>query len=143
MSKETILRLMKETPHFPHEKLIPLKTKGTQSIIIAENDRKKSVGGAYLLKKSKDDIQEELRDLLSPLSDEPLWECSAIYLEVSLDPSVLEISEKTLFIRKFFHSLYEKFVEFGKNHKVNFILMKLRAEMYYLTKKIGEWPYVI
>ena len=143
ISKDTFLKLVQENPHFPHEKTTSLKTKGTYSIILVENDRKKIVGGAYLLKKNKNAIQEELHDLLSPLNNEPLWECLAIYLEASSESSILAIPEKTLFVRKFLYGLYKKFVEFGEDHRINFVLMKLRAETYELTKKIGEWPYVV
>lgn len=124
---------------------LPLKNHLNPLFITAEGPSKKMLGAACLLKKEMSEIYEDLGDLVGTLviHNNYIWECSTIYLELSSHYPVPNTPEGDLFSQDFYRGLYEEFVKFGIKKRINFIIVKLNADVYFSTKEIGLWPYVV
>lgn len=124
---------------------LPLKSHLNPLFIIAEGPNKKMLGGACLHRKEICEIHEDLSDLLETLvlDNNYIWECSTVYLELTPHYPVPDTPEGDLFSQDFYRGLYEELVNFGIKKKINFIIMKLNAQVYFSTKEIGLWPYVV
>ncbi|MBS0272255.1 MAG: hypothetical protein JSR85_06370 [Proteobacteria bacterium] len=112
--------------------------------VIADEKRKELVGGASLFKKELSLIQEDVRELVTTLPlQNRVWECSNVYIETfykNLEPEKKDFVE---FSQSFYRGFYEGLVEFGKQKKAGFVIMKLSSDIYNATKKFGLWPYVV
>lgn len=145
ISKNRVMRAMKEKMTFSQGIEFSAKNKENQTFIIAEGQGKKIFGGAYLLKKKLNEIQEDLRELVTTLTsqNEHVWECSALYVEPSFQQSLFILPHAEVCLQIFYRELYLEFVEFGLRNRVNFIIIKLAVDVYDLSKNIGLWPYVV
>lgn len=144
-SRNRVIKAMKEKMTFSQRIEFSSKNKVNQTFILAESQSKKILGGAYLLKKNLDEIQEDLRDLVTTLTsqNEHVWECSALYIDPSVQQSLFIMPTAEICLQTFYRDLYTKFVELGLKNKVHFIIMKLVTEAYDLSKNIGLWPYIV
>ena len=142
-SKTRFIEAIQERVKFSQGVDISLHSTKEQSYVIVEANNKHIVGVAYLLKKVRKDIPEELKDILGGNEERELWECSSIYLDVSICSLALGIVPLGRILAMFYQDIYEKFVEFGVKRNLNFISIKLLPEIYDLTKTIGGWPYVV
>lgn len=112
--------------------------------IIADEKRKELVGSACLFKKELSMIQEDVRELVMTLPlHNRVWECSNVYIETAYKNLEPENKDSTGFSQNFYRGFYEGLVEFGKQKKANFVIMKLSSDVYNATKKYGSWPYVV
>ncbi len=145
ISRNRVIKEMKEKIRFSQRIEFSSKNKVNQTFILAESQGKKFFGGAYLLKKNLDEIQEDLRDLVTTLTsqNEHVWECSSIYVDPSFQQSLFIRPNAEVCLQTFYRELYAKFVQLGLKNKVNFIIMKLAIDVYDLSKNIGLWPYVV
>ena len=144
-SRNRVIKAMKEKMTFSQRIEFSSKNKVNQTFIIAESQGKKILGGAYFLKKNLDEIQEDLRDLVTTLTSQNghVWECSALYVDPSLQQSFFIMPNAEVCLQTFYRDLYAKFVELGLKNRAHFIIMKLATEDYDLSKNIGLWPYIV
>ena len=144
-SRNRVIKAMKEKMTFSQRIEFSSKNKVNQTFILAENKSKKILGGAYLLKKNLNEIQEDLRDLVTTLTsqNEHVWECSALYVDPSVQQSLFIRPNAEVCLQIFYRDLYAKFVELGLKNRAPFVIMKLATEAYDLSKNIGLWPYIV
>jgi len=142
--KSKIVTLMEKKIKIFQGDNYPLKNRN-KTFIVAQGWEKGLIGGAFLLKKRVNDVQEDVRELLTTLViyEECVWECSCVCLEVSSKFSTSAALQCDQFPQNFYRGLYEKLVEFGRRKNLAFIIMKLTQEAYEATKEFGLWPYVV
>lgn len=121
-----------------------LDTLDTTTLVIMDEKKHAIVGGAYLTKRALECLQEDIRPLLPMRTfDSPyVWECSNICFSPSHHLPLSPTPPANLFYH-FYHCLYEGLVEFGKQKRIGFIVVKLGMETYHSTKEFGLWPYII
>lgn len=142
-SKTKFIESIRERVMFSQGVNIAPRSKREQAYVLVETKNKNIVGVAYLVKKLRKDVSEELRDILGGYSDKDIWECPAIYLDVSMCSLSLGVIPLGGILSTFYQDIYEKFVSFGAQRNISFIVIKLLPEIYELTKTIGGWPYVV
>lgn len=120
------------------------ETQDTMTLVIMDEKEQATVGGIHLTKREIEHLQEDVRWLIpTGTFDTPyVWEGSNICFAYSQNLSFQASSPENLF-RDFYHRLYEGLVEFGKQKKVGFVVVKLTSEAYSPTKEFGLWPYII
>lgn len=113
--------------------------------VIAKEREKKVIGGACLLKKTLNHIQEDVRELIATLTfhNDHIWECSSIYFEPVLKNFIPGVLDQKDYFQSFYRELYEYLAEFGNKQDVPFLVMKLATDIYIATKEFGAWPYVV
>ncbi len=118
-------------------------SKDPSIIILGKGIEYPTHGGAYLKKKDINNIQDDLRELVStfPLNGF-VWECSNVGLDFSAGELCLD-DAKNYFFRSFYRGLYRSMIDFGKLKGINFLVIKLSLENYSATKEFGLWPYVV
>jgi hypothetical protein len=142
--RNKLKKLMAEKMQFFQGGATSLSDRLAPTFIIAYGEGKKILGGACLVKKNLIDIQDEVKELLTPptFRQDYVWECSTIYVDVSRTyPRSSHRPEELL--RSFYQGLYAECVAFGRRQDTNFIIMKLLDEGYIATKELGLWPYVV
>jgi len=117
-------------------------SKREQAYVMVETKNKNIVGIAYLVKKFRREVSEDLKDILGAYPDKDIWECPALYLDVSMCSLALGVIPLGGILATFYQDIYDKFVAFGAQRHISFIAIKLLPEIYELTKTIGGWPYV-
>lgn len=71
-----------------------------------------------------------------------IWECSTLELFPSPQRDFYFSLRKNFFLQ-FYRTLYEGIVAFSIQKEVNFVVVKLKTDVYPSTKDIGFWPYVV
>jgi hypothetical protein len=140
--KQLIDLVTKQMSCFQGIKIFSEDQKG--SIFIIAGERESLKGGACLVRRRLNNIQEDVRELVTTLPlQNYVWECSTVCLETPYGHSAPETSELRYSYHSFYRGLYEGFVEFGRIKGVGFLIMKLSPEVYDSTKEFGLWPYVV
>lgn len=123
------------------EKEVSLKDLTHATFIVTKESEGGITGGACLFKKAFKDIQEDIKGYIPnlPLYQANVWECSGIFFDTMPPDSV----ESASLFHDFYRDLYKELVEFGKKKGVEFVVMKLTAEIHASSKKFGLWPYII
>lgn len=111
------------------------------TFLVTKGPEKNMLGGAWLLKKSRADIQELIDALTS--EDSYVWVCSHVQLEFLSHQICSDSPDFVKILQIFYRDLYESLVEFGKKESISFLIIKLSEEAYRSTKKFGLWPYVV
>jgi len=144
-SQYKFTKLIMEKMDFFQKLNISLENRANTILIIAKTQNRKILGGARLLKKNLENIQEDVRELVTALTSHKgyVWECSRVYLELSSVHRIPNRSEKKLILENFYQGLYEELVAFGAREKVSFVITRFLPEVYLSTKEFGLWPYVV
>ncbi|MBY0501228.1 MAG: hypothetical protein K2P93_04415 [Alphaproteobacteria bacterium] len=143
--KNQSIKLIEKEINFLQGMDLPLKDRNKTTFIIAEGWERGIVGGACILKKKLNDIQEDVAELITTLTiyESYVWECSSVYLGGPSQVPIPGTYESLTFLRNFYRGLYEGLVEFGNKNKTGFMIMKLTSEIYIASKEFGLWPYVV
>lgn len=132
------------SPPFPYVDKNDDKGENHYTLTLMHKAEKQVVGGAYLIQRDLESLQEEIQCLLPTRSQSHayVWECSAIYFS---NPGCLHLntSFQDQFHRHFYYWLYKALVVFGKQKRIGFMSVKLSPEAYSPTKEFGAWPYII
>lgn len=143
--KNKIIDLMTKKMKLFEENEFFLNNQSESTFIITEHKNSGIIGGACLLKRKLNKVQEDIRELIPMIhfSDDYVWECANVHFEISSKHQDPESPGSDYLYRKFYRGLYERLVEFGREKGIRFIIMKLTPEDYTSTVKFGLWPYIV
>ena len=121
-----------------------LENQDKTTLVIMDEKEQNIVGGTYLSKRELEHFQEDVRRLLPTGTFDPtyVWECYNICFSHSHHLPFQSSSPENL-LRNFYHRLYEGLVEFGKQKRIGFVVVKLNPEAYTLRTCIHESKKVI
>lgn len=124
---------------------IPITTEeqARATFIVGEDENSGIYGGAILHQKSVNDLQSQLKGIVSTLSPEieDVWVGTLAFLvedkKMSLNSGSFTPPQK------FYKNLLEKFIEFGETEGVRFLCLTLNPFEHLRTKNRGFWPYIL
>jgi hypothetical protein len=124
---------------------IPLTTEEQTraTFIVGEDDTSGIYGGAILHQKSVNELQTQLKGIVSTLSPqmEDVWVGTLAFLVE--DNKMSSNAGNFTPPQKFYKSLLEKFMEFGNAEDVRFLCLTLNPFEHLRTKNRGFWPYIL
>ena len=117
--------------------------KRTATFMIAEDKERGVYGGAFLIQKPIEKLDEKTRDILNVFSShkKKVWTANLCFCLDGNEP--FSDLENLDLCQNFYERLFKKFIKFGKQEKTKFLVLTLRPTDLFRSKTYGHWPYLL
>ena len=115
----------------------------TTTYIVDYHPQRGVVGGVYLNCKPLSAYNGHQRHALTPyVRGESLWQISGLMFNLPSPESSLSSPDVNTLCRSFYRNIYETFVNFSVQEKIDFFWIKLNPEDIEDSLYFGFWPYL-
>jgi hypothetical protein len=117
--------------------------KRTATFMIAEDKERGVYGGAFLIQKPMEKLDEKISNILHVFSShkKKVWTAKLCFCVDGNEPfSDLENFD---LCQNFYEMLLKKLIKFGKKEKTKFLMLTLRPTDLFRSKSYGHWSYLL
>ena len=117
--------------------------KRTATFMIAEDKERGIYGGAFLIQKPVEKLDEKITNILHVFSSHKrkVWTANLCFCVDGNEP--FSDLENLDLCESFYNGLLKKLIKFGKQEKTKFLVLTLRPTDLFRSKTYGHWPYLL